>query len=293
MNTPQNKVVIVTGANAGIGRETARSLTKLGHTVVMVCRNTQAGETVRQEIVAQTGNQAVEVMNCDLSSQKSIRQFVADFTAKYPRLDVLINNAANFDHTLKRPTLTEDGVEVIFATNHLGPFLMTNLLRDTLKTSAPSRVLTVASQGLMTYPFLSIEFDNLNGQKKFSTQHAYYHSKIAQVMFTFDLAERLSGTGVTVNCIRVTNVQIDKGRYEYITGWKRWAYEIKRSRAITSAQMANAYVPLAVTPEFASVTGKYFDEKCREVKAYKPAYNREVWKKLWDVSAEMTQLNTL
>lgn len=290
MNPSQNKVIIVTGANAGIGRETARGLAKLGHTVVMVCRNAQAGEAVRREIVTQTGNQAVEVMKCDLSSQRSIRQFMADFTAKYPRLDVLINNAANFDHTLKRPRLTEDGAEVIFATNHLGPFLLTNLLFDTLKASAPSRILTVASKGLITYPFLSIEFDNLNGQKKFSTQHAYYHSKMAQVMFTFDLAERLQGSGVTVNCIRVTNVQIDKGRYEYITGWKRWAYEIKRSRAITPAQMAEAYIRLAIAPEFESVTGKYFDEHCQEVKAYKPAYDRAVWKRLWEVSAEMTHM---
>ena len=292
MNTPQNKTIIVTGANAGIGRETARGLAKLGHTVIMVCRNVQAGEAVRQEIVAQTGNQAVEVMKCDLSSQQSIQQFVADFTTKYPRLDVLINNAANFDHTLKQPVLTEDGVEVIFATNHLGPFLLTTLLLDTLKTSAPARVLTVASKGLVTYPFLSIEFDNLNGQKKFSTQHAYYHSKIAQVMFTFDLAQRLQGTGITVNCIRVPSVQIDQGRYEYITGWKRWAYEIKRSKAITSAQMAEAYVRLAVAPEFEKVTGKYFDEKCQEVKTYKPTYDQAVWKQLWDVSAELTHLQT-
>ena len=290
MNQPQNKIVVVTGANAGIGRETARGLAQLGHTVVMVCRNVQAGEVVRQEIVAQTGNQAVDLMKCDLSSQKTIRQFAAGFTAKYPRLDVLINNAANFDHTLKRPTLTEDGAEVIFATNHLGPFLLTNLLLETLKASAPARVLTVASKGLMTYPFLSIEFDNLAGQKKFSTQHTYYHSKMAQVMFTFDLAERLQGTGVTVNCIRVTNVQIDKGRYEYITGWKRWAYEIKRSKAITPAQMAAAYIQLAVVPEFEAVTGKYFDEHCKEVKAYKPAYDRAVWKRLWAVSAEMTHV---
>ena len=290
MNSAQPKVIIVTGANAGIGREAARGLAQLGHTVVMVCRNVQAGETVRQEIIAQSGNQTIGVMKCDLSSQSSIRQFAAEFTAKYPRLDILINNAANFDHTLKQPVLTEDGVEVIFATNHLGPFLLTNLLLDTLKADAPARILNVASQGLMVYPRLSIEFDNLNGQRKFSTQHAYYHSKMAQIMFTFDLAERLAGSGITANCIRVPNVQIDKGRYEYITGWKRWAYEIKRSRAITPAQMAAAYIRLAVAPEFETVTGKYFDEKCREVKAHQPAYNRDVWKKLWAVSAELTHL---
>jgi NAD(P)-dependent dehydrogenase (short-subunit alcohol dehydrogenase family) len=160
-----------------------------------------------------------------------------------------------------------------------------------LRTSAPARVLTVASQGLVMYPHLSIEFDNLNGQRKFSTQHAYYHSKIAQVMFTFDLAQRLQSTGVTVNCIRVPNVQIDHGRYEYLTGWKRRAYEIKRRRGITPAQMAEAYVCLAIAPEYETVTGKYFDEKCHEVKAHKPAYDQAVWKKLWDVCAALTHLD--
>ena len=158
MNNSSHKTIIVTGANAGIGRETARGLAKLGHTVVMVCRNVQAGEAVRQEIVTQTGNQAVDVMNCDLSSQKSIRQFVADFTAQYPRLDVLINNAANFDHTLKQPMLTEDGVEVIFATNHLGPFLLTNLLLDTLEGQ---RALARADRRLTRVDDLSLPLDRV------------------------------------------------------------------------------------------------------------------------------------
>jgi len=101
---------------------------------------------------------------------------------------------------MKTPVLTEDGIETIFATNHLGPFLLTGLLIDTLKESAPSRVITVASKGLMMYPNLKIEFENLNGEKKFSPQHAYYHSKLAQVMFTYELTRKLAGTGVTANC---------------------------------------------------------------------------------------------
>src|SRR5512147_1518005 len=117
----QGKVIIVTGSNAGIGKATALSLARLGATVVMVCRNTVAGEAVRQDILAQTGNTAVDLLACDLSSQASIRSFAAEFTRRYTRLDVLINNAANFDHRLKQATLTADGVEVVFATNHLGP----------------------------------------------------------------------------------------------------------------------------------------------------------------------------
>lgn len=109
-------------------------------------------------------------------------------------------------------------------------------------------------------------------------------------MFTFDLAERLQSIGVMVNCIRVTNVQVDRERYEYLTGWKRRAYEIKRKTSITPAQMSEAYIQLAIAPKFQSITGKYFDEHCNEVTASKRAYDRAIWKKLWDASVEMTHL---
>ena len=124
----QEKVIIVTGSNAGIGKATALRLAQLGATVVMVVRNLAAGAVVQQAIIAQTGNTAVDLLPCDLSSQASIRSFAAEFTRKYARLDGLINNAANFDHRLKRAAFTTDGVEVVFATNHLGPFLLTHLL---------------------------------------------------------------------------------------------------------------------------------------------------------------------
>jgi NAD(P)-dependent dehydrogenase (short-subunit alcohol dehydrogenase family) len=293
MNAMQDlvgRVCIVTGSNSGIGKATALGLAQLEATVVMVCRDLERGRSAQADIVSETGSKSVDLMVCDLASQRSIRQFAAEFKAKYGRLHILINNAANFDQSLRNPVITEDGAETIFATNHLGPFLMTNLLLDTLKANAPSRVLTVASKGLITYPFLSIEFDNLNGQKRFSAQHAYYHSKLAQVIFTFDSAGRLKGTGVTVNCIRVPNVQIDKGRYDHITGWKRRAYEIKRRTAITPKRMAEAYIRLAIAPEFENATGKYFDENCKEVKAYKRAYDRAVWHRLWQVSESLTGL---
>jgi NAD(P)-dependent dehydrogenase (short-subunit alcohol dehydrogenase family) len=288
MNELADKVCIVTGSNSGIGRAAASGLARLGFTVVMVCRSLERGRAAGSEIIDETGIKPVDLMICDLASQRSIRQFASEFKSRYARLDILIHNAANYDPTIRNPVITEDGVETVFATNHLGPFLMTNLLLDTLQTSVPSRVLTVASKGLITYPFLSIEFDNLNGQKKFSMQHAYYHSKLAQVMFTFDLAERLKGTGVTANCIRVTNVQIDIGRY-HLDGWKRRAYAIKRRMAIKPKQMAEAYIRLAVSPEFENITGKYFDENCREVKAYKRAHDRTVWHRLWKVSEALTE----
>ncbi len=286
------KTIMVTGSNSGIGKAAAHQLAQLGATVIMVCRNPASGAAAQKEIVNRSGNRNVELMLCDLAEQKAIRDLVEQFTVKHDCLDALINNAANFDQSLTRPTLNSDGIEVIFATNHLAPFLLTNLLLNTLKASAPSRVLNVASKGLVTFPFLDIEFDNLNGQKKFSTTHAYYMSKLAQVMFTYDLAERTQDMGIAVNCSRVTNVQLDWARLTELPAYMRAAYSIKRRFAIPPEQMADSYVRLAAAPEFANVTGKYFDEHCREVRSSKKSYDRAVWKKLWDVSAELTHLDS-
>ena len=187
------KTIIITGANSGIGKAAAVQLAQSGATVIMACRSAERGARALAEVREAAHSQNVALMQVDMASQASIRQFADAFLAQYPRLDVLIHNAANFDHTLKQPLLTADGVETIFATNHIGIFLMTHLLLDRLKTSAPSRIITVASKGLVTYPFLDIEFDNLNGERKFDTQHAYYHSKQAQVMFTYELAQTPAG----------------------------------------------------------------------------------------------------
>ncbi len=290
MENLEGKVCMITGANAGIGKRAALQCAQKGAEVVMVCRSKERGEAALTEIREKSESDLVNLMLCDLSLQKSVRNLVKEFKESYNQLHVLINNAANFDYTLKKPQLTEDGVEVIFATNHLGPFLLTNLLLDVMKKSAPSRILNIASKGLMMYPRLTIEFDNLNGEKKFSYQHAYYHSKIAQIMFTYELARRLEGTGVTVNCIRVTNVKIDLERIKDVSRLSRYAYRIKRSFGITPEEMAKTYVYLATAPELEEVTGKYFDEHGKEVKSSKRSYDEAVWKKLWDVSEELTKM---
>ena len=187
----ENKTIIITGANSGIGKAAATQLASFGSTVILACRSKERGEKALQDVKQSSKNNKVELMQVELSSQASIREFVQKFKDNHRHLDVLIHNAANFDQTLKHPVLTSDGVETIFATNHIGIFLMTDLLLDVLKSSAPSRIITVASKGLVAYPFLDIEFDNLNGERKFSTQHAYYQSKLAQVMYSYDLAEKL------------------------------------------------------------------------------------------------------
>lgn len=287
----EKKTVIITGANSGIGKAAALQLAQAGASVVMACRSPERGRQAMQEVQQASGSSKLELLPLDLASQASVRQFAQAFVERHPRLDVLIHNAANFDHSLKQPVLTPDGIETIFATNHVNVFLLTHLLLDLLKASAPSRVITVASKGLVMYPFLDIEFDNLNGERKFSTQHAYYHSKQAQVMFTYALAERLRGTGVTANCVRVTNVAIPDERLQHLSEWQRKLYAVKRSKSITPERQAETYLYLAADPAVEAVTGGYWDENNRQVRSNGKSYNRATWEKLWQVTEKLAGLS--
>ena len=287
----QGKVCIVTGANSGIGKAVALVLAKSNATVIMLCRNRKRGQSALDEIINQSKNPDTRLMIADLSSQKSIRAFAMEFQAQYNNLHILINNAANFDMNLKKPQLTEDGIETIFATNHLGPFLLTNLLIEKLKASALGRVINVASKGLVAYPFLNIEFDNLNGEKRYSAMHAYYHSKLAQVMFTYELARRLNGTSVTANCIRVPNVAISDERLVNHSKVLQTLYRQKRRFSITPERMAESYLYLAASPDLVNVSGKYFNEHNRQVSSSRNSYNEEAWKKLWEISTMLIHQN--
>lgn len=288
-----DKTIIVTGANAGIGKAAAIQLSKLGANVILACRSAQRGAQALDEIRQAAGSDKVELILVDLSSQASIRKFSEEFQASHARLDVLIHNAANFDHSQQKPVLTADGVETVFAVNHVGVFLMTGLLLDTLKSSAPSRIITVASKGLVTYPFLDIEFDNLNGERRFNLQHAYYHSKLAQVMFTYALADKLEGSGVTVNCVRVTNVAIPDERIAHLPGWMARLYKLKRKMAITPERQAETYVYLAAEPNLQNVSGGLWDENNRQVRSNRNSYNKETWEKLWRESERLAGIQIL
>ena len=282
-----NKTIIITGANSGIGKAASIQLAKLGANVVMLCRNQERGGQALQDVRLASKNGNVELILVDMSSQTSVRNAVNEFLSKHRRLDVLIHNAANFDHRQTKPVMTPDGLENVFATNHVNIFLMTQLLLETLKKSAPSRIITVASKGLITYPFLDIELDNLKGEKKFNMQHAYYHAKQAQVMFTFDLAERLKGMGVTVNCVRVGNVAIPNTRLDHLPKFLLKMYEMKRKFALTPEKMAETYVWLAGDPSMQDVTGGYWDAPHTPVKANKNAYNRDTQQRLWDTTKKL------
>ena len=284
----KDKVIIITGANSGIGKAASIQLARLGATVVMACRSKERGRQAMECVRTAAQSAKVALMLVDVSSQDSILEFVDAFKQRYERLDVLIHNAASFDHTQKKPVFTADGLETIFATNHLGPFLITNLLLDLLKASAPSRVITIASKGLISYPFLDIEFDNLYGERKFSVQHAYYHSKQAQVMFTFHLAERLRGTGISVHCVRVGNVAIPDERLSHLPKWMLKIYGLKRRFSLTPEKMAETYVWLAADPVAEQQTGKYWDAPGVEVRANANAYNTQTQKRLWAISELLT-----
>jgi NAD(P)-dependent dehydrogenase (short-subunit alcohol dehydrogenase family) len=284
----KNKIVIITGANSGIGKAASIQLAKCGAIVVMACRSMERGAQALMDVRKESNSSQVYLMQVNMSSQESIRQFAREFLEHYGELNVLIHNAANFDRTQKKPVLTVDGIETVFATNHLGPFLLTQLLLEPLKGCAPIRIITVASKGLMSYPFLNIEFNNLNGERKFNLQHAYYHAKQAQVMFTFDLAERLRGTGITVHCVRVGNVAIPDERLNHLPNWMLRLYEMKRKFSMSPDKMAETYVWLAANGVTEQQTGGYWDAPGVAVKANKHAYNKETQMALWDISAEMT-----
>ncbi|MBD3284858.1 SDR family NAD(P)-dependent oxidoreductase, partial [candidate division WOR-3 bacterium] len=192
----------------------------------------------------------------------------------YNHIDVLIHNAADFDITRKKPAYSPEGIETVWATNHLGPVLLTNLLIQKLKRSKQGRVITIASKGLVVHPFLKVSLDDPEFKnRRFSVQKAYYQSKIAQVMYTYWLAEKLKETPITVNCIRVTNVKIDLSRYPNLSKTQKLAYSMKSKSSMTPEEMARTYTYLATSPEVKSVTGKYFDEMNKEVSS--SAYSRD------------------
>ena len=256
------KICIITGANSGIGKAAAIQIAQKGYRVIMACRNQERGEAALQDVKQQSGSDAVELMLVDMSSQASIRAFADAYLAKYDVLDVLIQNAAMFDINQKEIVFTDEGIERVWATNHIGPVLLDSLLLDALKRSEQGRIITISSKGLVVYPFLKINLEDPEFRnRKFSVQKAYYQSKQAQVMYTYWLAEKLKDTAVTVNAIRVTNVQIDvDARYPMQNKWLRKMYSMKSKFSITPAQMAETYTYLATSPEVATTTGTYYDD---------------------------------
>ncbi len=264
------KICIITGANSGIGKAAAIQIAQQGYHTILACRNPEKGQTALREIEAISSTLSLELMIVDMSLQSSIREFSKTFLQKYERLDVLIHNAAIFDITQKEASYTAEGIEAVWATNHVGPVLLTNLLLDALKKSSQGRLITIASKGLQAKPFLKIDLADPEFRKKrFKIVDAYYQSKRAQVMYTYWLAKKLKETDITVNCIRVPAVRVDISKYSNLPSIIRFLYSIKSKFALSPEEMAETYTYLATSDEVQSVTGKYFDEKRKMVKSNK------------------------
>ena len=277
----QGKVCVVTGANSGIGKETALGLAQLGATVALVCRSQERGAAALAEIKQGSGNDAVVLLVADLSFQRQVRQVAAAYRQQFDRLDVLVNNAAL---SRRGRVVTEDGVELTFAVNHLAPFLLTTLLLDQIKASAPARVVTVSSSA---HKDAEINFADLQGEQRYATFGfgAYSQSKLANVLFTYELARRLEGTGVTANCLHPGVVAT--GIFRDTPLWLRTGLALARPLILGSAQGADTVLYLATAPEVAEVSGRYF-EKRKPVQSSPLSYDTEVARRLWEVSEALT-----
>ncbi|MEJ2366140.1 MAG: SDR family oxidoreductase [Deltaproteobacteria bacterium] len=276
------KVCMVTGSNAGIGKGTVLGLANLGAIVFMVCRSRERGEAALAEIKEKSSNDHVSLLVADLSSQGEIRKLAKTFKSQHSALHVLINNAGIIP---RKREVTVDGLETQFAVNHLAPFLLTNLLLDMLKFSAPARVVTVASD---MHRGATIDFDDLQSEVAYKPVRVYCRTKLANVLFTKELARRLQGAGVTANCLHpgvvATKLLADA------MGMPRTLRPTTRLIGSSPDKGAKTSIYLATSPEVEGVSGKYFVSQ-NPVESSKVSYDENMASRLWRVSEELTGLS--
>jgi NAD(P)-dependent dehydrogenase (short-subunit alcohol dehydrogenase family) len=281
----ERKICLVTGANAGIGKAAAVQLAARGFLVVLGCRHRERGAAALDDIRVQAGGRHAALIHVDMSLKESVRRAAEEITATYGRLDVLIHNAADFDISRKQPVLTAEGVESVWATNHVGPVLLTGLLIKALMKSRQARIITVSSKGLLMHPFLKIRLDDPEFRRGgFSVQKAYYQSKLAQVMYTHWLAERFKGTCIDSACIRVTNVKIDINRYPNLSPFMKRLYAVKSRSSLTPERMAETYVFAATAAELPAGSGSYLNEHNRAVSSSAYSQDAEYISRLMEVT---------
>ena len=280
----EGKVVVVTGGNSGLGLETAYELAQLGAQVIITSRDPAKGRKAIEDLRKRPGGSAgrLGMMPLDLASFASIRSFASEFEDRFDRLDVLVNNAGGM---LTSRTTTQEGFETTFGVNHLGHFLLTNLLLDVLKKSAPSRIVNVSSDAHKGAK-AGLDFDDLQGQRNYNGWHAYQQSKLANILFTKELARRLDGTGVTVNCLHPGFVMTGFGQSGDMTGPMGFGLKFARLFGLRPRRGARTIVYLASAPEVADVSGEYFvKKKVRQPTA--AAQDPEAARRLWEVSERL------
>jgi NAD(P)-dependent dehydrogenase (short-subunit alcohol dehydrogenase family) len=276
------RICVVTGATRGIGRASAAGLGRLGATVVLIARRREDGERTSREI-ADHSTVPPTVVTADLASQASIREAAAELRRLYPHLHVLVNNAGLIT---RRRELTVDGLELQFAVNHLAYFLLTNLLLDQLKAGAPSRIINVSSGA---HSGARLDFDDLQGERGYDGNRAYSRTKLANILFTYELARRLQGTGVTANCLHpgVIGTQL---LADYM-GIPIAGRALARTFGASPEKGAETIIYLATSPDVETVTGKYFEAK-RERRSSRESYDEAAARRLWDVSESLTSLSS-
>lgn len=282
----RGKVCLITGSTSGIGKVTALELARLGASVIVTARNRSRGEAAVAEIAAQSGNPNIALLLADLSSQAEVRALAEQVLAQYPQLHVLVNNAGA---VYMERSESIDGIERTWATNHLAYFLLTNLLLDRIKASGtsadPARIVNVASAVASVG---KLNFNDLQGQIKYRGSSAYSQSKLANILFTFELAERLRGSPVTANCLHPGVIASGFGRNN--SGLAAVAVRLVQAFSITPERGALTSIYLASSPEVAGVSGVYFSNR-RPAKAPAAANDPAMRQRLWRISAEQTGLS--
>ncbi|HEX3596297.1 MAG TPA: SDR family oxidoreductase [Polyangiaceae bacterium] len=272
------KVCVITGATSGIGEVTASRLAADGATVVLVARSRDKGEGVVRGITAKGGR--AELAVADFASLDDVRRVAKELLSRLPRLDVLVNNAGAINMTR---TTTRDGLETTFAVNHLAPFLLTHLLLGRLKESAPARIVNVASRA---HTRGGIELDDLEGKKAYRGFKAYAQSKLCNVLFTYELARRLEGTQLSANCLHPGVIASGFGKNQ--PGIFSFGAKLVAPLLWTPEKGARTSLYLAESPEVEGISGKYFDDDTREIRSSKISYDRDVQRRLWEISERMT-----
>jgi NAD(P)-dependent dehydrogenase (short-subunit alcohol dehydrogenase family) len=273
------KTCLITGATNGIGRVTAVELARMGAELFLVYRNKARADETVAEIRNRTGNENVHLLRANLESQKEIRAAAAGFLDTGKPLHLLINNAG-LGNTNR--LMTEDGIEMVLAVNHLACFLLTTLVLDRIKQSAPARIVNVASEA---HRFGTIKFDDLGGERRFKTFGAYSQSKLANILFSYELARRLLGTGVTVNCLHPGGIA--SGLWTNNGPLAQFIMKAGRVFLKTPEQGARTTIYLASSPQVEGITGKYYSD-CKEKTSSRESYDLNIARRLWNVTAQMT-----
>jgi NAD(P)-dependent dehydrogenase (short-subunit alcohol dehydrogenase family) len=277
----KGRVCVVTGATRGIGRATAEELARAGATLVLVCRRRPDGEEVAAAIARAGSAPAPTVVEADLSSQAAVRAAAEEIRSRHERLHVLVNNAGLIPRSRE---VTVDGLEMQLAVNHLAPFLLTNLLLDRLRSSAPSRVVTVSST---THQGAELDFADLQSERRYDAEDVYAGTKLMNLLFTYELARRLQGTGVTANALHpgavATRLLADYMKVPLV------GRALARTFGASPEQGADTVVYLAASPEVAGVTGKYFTNR-RETRSSPASYDESAARRLWELSERLTGL---